>query len=143
MNLVDANVLLYAVNEADPRHDESRQWLDGALAGREAVGFAWTVLVAFLRLSTKVALFPNPLPVRDATERVARWIAQPPSVIVEATPRHLELVGGLLATIGTGGNLVSDAHLGALALEHDAVVVSYDTDFDRFTGVRRREPAAS
>lgn len=143
MILVDANVLLYAVNEADPRHEEAHRWLDTSLAGREAVGFAWTVLLAFVRLSTKVALFPHPLPVRDALDRIAEWTAQPPSVIVEPTPRHLELMAGLLATIGTGGNLVSDAHLAALALEHDAVVVSYDTDFDRFRGVRRREPTAS
>ncbi len=140
MNLVDANVLLYAVNEADPKHEESREWLDGALGEGEAVGFAWTVLLAFLRLSTKVSLFPNPLPVRDALARVSEWIEQPPSVIVEPTPRHLALVSGLLAETGTGANLVADAHLAALALEHDANVITYDTDFARFNGVRWRAP---
>ncbi|MGI8759206.1 MAG: type II toxin-antitoxin system VapC family toxin [Acidimicrobiales bacterium] len=140
MNLVDANVLLYAVNEADPKHDESRSWLDAALGDREAVGFAWIVVLAFLRLSTKVSLFPGPLPVRDALARVQAWTDQPPSVIVEPTPRHLGLVAGLLAETGAGGNLVSDAHLAALALEHDATVVTYDTDFSRFTGVRSHPP---
>lgn len=140
MNLVDANVLLYAVNEADPKHEASRQWLDTALAGHETVGFAWAPVLAFLRLSTKVGLFPKPLPVPDALERVTVWIEQPPSVVVEATPRHLGLVGGLLAQVGTGGNLVSDAHLGALALEHDAAVITYDSDFGRFPGVRWHPP---
>ena len=140
MNLVDANVLLYAVNEADPKHEASRAWLDAALGDREAVGFAWTVLLAFIRLSTKVSLFPNPLSVSDAMARVREWTEQPPSVIVEATPRHLELVSGLLLAAGTGGNLVSDAHLAALALERDATVITHDTDFARFAGLRWRLP---
>jgi toxin-antitoxin system PIN domain toxin len=140
VKLVDANVLLYAVNEADPKHDESRAWLDAALGEREAVGFAWTVFLAFLRLSTKVSLFPKPLSVGDALARVREWTAQPPSVIVEPTPRHLDLVSGLLTELGTGGNLVSDAHLAALALEHNATVITYDTDFGRFAGVRFQPP---
>lgn len=140
MNLVDANVLLYAVNEADPKHEESRTWLDAALGEREAVGFAWAALLAFLRLATKVSLFARPLPVGEALARVRAWTDQPPSVIVEPTPRHLHLVSGLLGAAGSGGNLVSDAHLAALALDHDATVVSYDTDFGRFPGVRWRPP---
>ena len=140
MKLVDANVLLYAVNEDDPKHEESRGWLDAALGEREAVGFSWIVVLAFLRLSTKVSLFPQPLPVRVALAQVRAWTDQPPSVVVEPTPRHLSVVGGLLAETGAGGNLVSDAHLAALALEHDATVVTYDTDFSRFTGVRWHPP---
>lgn len=140
MNLVDANVLLYAVNEADPKHDQSRDWLDAALARQEVVGLAWTVLLAFLRLSTKVGLFPDPLPVRHAVDQVRAWVSQPPSVIVEPTPRHLDLVAGLVVGTGTGGNLVSDAHLAALALEHDATVITYDADFGRFAGVRWHPP---
>ncbi len=140
MNLVDANVLLYAVNEADPKHDESRSWLDAALGDREAVGFAWIVVLAFLRLSTKVSLFPGPLPVRDALARVQAWTDQPPSVIVEPTPRHLGLVAGLLAETGAGGNLVSDAHLAALALEYRATLCSTDADFGRFRGLERQNP---
>ncbi len=143
MKLVDANVLLYAVNEADPKHDESRAWLDASLGDREAIGFAWTVLLAFLRLSTKVGLFPHPLPVPEALARVKEWTAEPPSVIVEPTPRHLDLVSGLLTELGTGGNLVADAHLAALALEHDAIVITHDTDFGRFAGVRFQAPGRS
>ena len=142
MNLVDANVLLYAVNADDAKHAGSRQWLDAALGGEETVGFAWVSLLAFLRLSTKTGLFPNPLPVSGALARVRAWTEQPPSVIVESTPRHLDLVAGLLAGVGSGGNMVNDAHLGALALEYNATVVTYDSDFGRFSGVRFRSPAS-
>jgi toxin-antitoxin system PIN domain toxin len=141
VNLVDANVLLYAVNADDPKHSESRHWLDAALGGEETVGFAWVALLAFVRLATKPGLFPSPLPVPGALERVRAWTDQPPSVIVESTPRHLDVFAGLLAAVGSGGNLVNDAHLGALALEHDATVVTYDSDFGRFGGVRFASPA--
>ncbi|MDQ3304930.1 MAG: type II toxin-antitoxin system VapC family toxin [Actinomycetota bacterium] len=140
MKLVDANVLIYAVNEADPKHEVSRDWLDDSLGGSEAIGFAWLVVVAFLRLTTKVGLFPDPLAVPEALARVREWTDQAVSVMVEPTPRHLEIVAGLLVEVGTGGNLVSDAHLAALALEHDATVVSHDGDFGRFTGLRWHPP---
>lgn len=142
MNLVDANVLLYAVNEADPKHEASRTWLDAALSAQEPVGFAWTVLLAFARLSTKVGLFPRPLSVTGAMAVVRAWIDQPPSVIVEPTARHLDLIAGLLGDVGTGANLVSDAHLAALSLEHNGRVISYDSDFGRFRGVRWQRPSS-
>lgn len=142
MKLVDVNVLLYAVNEADPKHEPSRAWLDGALASPEPVGFAWVVILAFLRLSTKVGLFPNPLPVAGATARVRAWTDLPASVVVAPTARHLDLLAGLLSETGTGGNLVVDAHLAALALSHDATVVTWDSDFGRFSGVRWERPEA-
>jgi toxin-antitoxin system PIN domain toxin len=138
--LVDANVLLYAVNESVDKHEQARSWLDGALNGREPVGLSWIVLLAFLRLSTRVGLFPSPLTVREAIDRVEAWLAQPPSVVLEPTSRHLSVLAGLLASTGSGGNLVNDAHLAALAVEHDATIVTYDTDFGRFPGVRWQLP---
>ena len=141
MKIVDANVLLYAVNEDDPKHEQSRRWIDGCLSGNETVGFSWIVLLAFLRLTTKVGLYPRPLPLDEALALIRLWIEQPPSVIVEATPRHLDVLAGLLVEVGTGANLTNDAHLAALALEHDATVVTFDSDFARFRGVRREEPA--
>jgi uncharacterized protein len=139
--LVDANVLLYAINESDEHHGESRQWLEAMLNGREPVGFSWITLVAFLRLSTKIGLFPGPLTVGTATGYLEEWVAQPPSVVVEPTSRHLSILAGLLAETGAGGNLVSDAHLAALAVEHGARIVTYDNDFGRFTGVEWQRPA--
>lgn len=142
MKLVDANVLIYAINQSDPRHDEARDWLDGALSESETVGFSWGVLLAFIRLVTKAALFPHPMTTDEAVSAVRRWLDQPSAVTVEPSSRHLDVLSGLLAQYGSGGNLVSDAHLAALAVEHDATIVSYDQDFSRFTGVRVEAPRA-
>lgn len=140
MQVVDANVLLYAVNADAPRHDAARRWLDEALSGAEAVGFAWVVLLAFVRLATNAAVFPRPLPTEAALDVVDAWLAQPAARIVEPTARHLALVRGLLEPIGTNANLVNDAHLAAIALEHGASLVTFDNDFERFSGIRRIEP---
>ncbi len=141
MKLVDANVLLYAVNEDAPRHSESRRWLDGALSGEATVAFAWIALLAFLRLSTKRNLFANPLSPTEAVGRAEAWLARPSATLVEPTARHLWLVQELLEPLGAGGNLVNDAHLAALAVEHHCQIVSYDRDFTRFAGVTLETPA--
>ena len=143
MKLVDANVLLYAVNEDARNHDGSRSWLDEALSGAATVGFSWVVLLAFLRLSTKIGLFPRPLTSDAAADRIDDWLAQPAAVIVEPTARHPSLLRELLEAVGAGGNLVNDAHLAALAIEHRAQIVSYDTDFLRFPGVTLETPAGA
>ncbi|WP_326546469.1 type II toxin-antitoxin system VapC family toxin [Mycolicibacterium sp. ND9-15] len=140
MKIVDANVLLYAVNTASEHHNASRRWLDDALSGSDIVGLAWTPLLAFVRLATKVGLFPAPLPAPDATRQVIDWCAAPAAQVISPTPRHADILARLVAQTGTGGNLVNDAHLAALALEHRATIVTYDSDFSRFDGVRSRTP---
>jgi uncharacterized protein len=140
MKVVDANVLLYAVNSDSPRHDEARGWLDGALAGGETVGFTWIALLAFLRISTHPSIFPNPLSPDTACDIVEAWLTQPTATVVEPTARHLGVLRGLLSATGSAGNLVNDAHLAALAIEHGADITSYDTDFQRFDGLRRHQP---
>jgi len=140
MLLVDANVLLYAVNRSAREHDAALEWLTSALTATEAVAFAWTVVLAFLRVGTHPAVFPRPLTIEQAGAALDGWLATAPAVIVEPTRRHLPLLRGLLTTTGSAGNLVNDAHLAALALEHDATVVSFDRDFMRFGGVRSRVP---
>ena len=141
MRIVDANVLIYAVNSSAEHHRSARQWLDDALSSREPVAFSWTVLLAFIRITTHPAIFASPLSAQEAMAVVRAWLAQPVSVIVEPTPRHVDVLAGLLAEAGTAANLVNDAHLAALALEHDAVLVSFDSDFGRFAGLRREVPA--
>jgi toxin-antitoxin system PIN domain toxin len=141
MFVVDTNVLLYAINKSSPHHGRARSWLDDALAGREPVGFAWTVLLAFLRLATHGAVFPRPLTPEQALAAARDWLAQPGATIVEPTRRHLDILAGLLIEAGTAANLVGDAHLAALAVERDATIVSFDTDFGRFAGVRLLIPA--
>lgn len=140
MNLVDANVLLYAVNTDAPHHERSRRWLDDALSGEDTVAFAWIVLLAFVRLATKAGLFPSPLTVPQAMDRVDAWLSAAPSVVVEPTPQHPRLLQSLLAPVATGGNLVNDAHLAALAIEHRCGIVSFDPDFARFPEVRWKPP---
>lgn len=140
MFVVDANVLVHAVNEAAPEHKTASSWLRAALEGAEAVGLPWTVVLAFLRLTTHPAVFPRPLTAIAATDAVERWLAAAPAIVVEPGRRHLSIVRGLLAHAGTAGNLVGDAHLAAVALEHGATVVSFDRDFGRFEGVRSLVP---
>jgi len=138
--LVDANVLVYAVNERARDHEIARAWLAAALGGGEGVGFAWFALIAFLRVITHPAALARPLAIERAGELLEVWLEAPPAVVVEPTRRHLALLRGLLERAGTGGNLTNDAHLAALALEHGATIVSFDRDFGRFAGVRSRVP---
>jgi len=142
VKLVDANVLLYAVNTDAVHHDRARRWIDGALSGEDTVAFAWIAVLAFVRLSTKLGLFPAPLTVEQAMDRVDAWLNAGPAVVVEPTVQHASIVRGLLRSVGVGGNLVNDAHLAALALEHRCGIVSFDNDFARFPGVSWAPPSA-
>lgn len=141
MKLVDANVLLYAVNRDSRHHAPARAWLDGALSGQATVAFSWIVLLAFVRVTTRAGLFPSPLSVDGAMDRVDAWLGASPAVVVEPTVDHPRIVRDLLGQVGSGANLVNDAHLAALAIEHRATVVSYDHDFGRFDGVSWEVPA--
>lgn len=140
MAIVDANVLIYAVNTDAPHHDRARTWLDQSLSRGELVHFDWVALLAFVRLTTREGLFPSPLSTDQAFARVHAWLAQPSALVVHPGPDHAALMGRLLAGAGPGGNLVNDAHLAALALAHDTPVVSFDHDFARFTGVTWHSP---
>ena len=141
MVIVDANVLLYAVNESMPRHLSAKGWIEEALNGNESVGFAWVVLLAFVRIVTLPALLPTPLGASDALDVVDEWLQAWPAVILHPTVRHASVLRGLLTEAGTAGNLVSDAHLAALSLEHGARICSFDRDFNRFRGVKVFSPA--
>ena len=140
MILLDANLLIYAVNSDAPLNRKAKVWLESTLSGQEAVGFSWNVLLAFLRLTTRPGLFRRPLPVDTAFGLVDSWLAQSPATMVHAGPRHLQVLRELLLPMGTAGNLTSDAHLAALAIEHRAELCSSDTDFARFKGLKWRNP---
>ena len=142
MVVVDANVLLYAVDTASTHHKRSLAWLEGALGGAEAVGFAWVVLLAFIRIGTNRSILPNAMSVDAATGQVQAWLASAAAVVLEPTTRHADLLRGLLGETGTAGNLTTDAHLAALAIEHGADIVSFDRDFARFPGVSHRLPGS-
>jgi toxin-antitoxin system PIN domain toxin len=140
VKIADANILINAVNEDGAQHATARRWLETALSGDETLGFAWVVLLAFLRVSTHPTILGHPLTRSQALDTVEDWLAQRPATLVEPTPRHLSVVRGLLETARHGGNLVNDAHIAALALEHGAEVVTFDRDFARF-GVRHLIPS--
>jgi uncharacterized protein len=133
-------VLLYAVDRASTHHEPARAWLDTALAGGEAVGLAWVVLLAFIRIGTNPSILQGAMNADEATGQVEAWLGAPAAVVAQPTARHAGLLRGLLRDAGTAGNLTTDAHLAALAIEHGADIVSYDRDFARFTGVRHRLP---
>lgn len=100
MKIVDANVLLYAVNSAAEHHVACRRWLDRALSGADGVGLAWVPLLAFARLATKEGLFPRPMRPEDATAQIVDWLAAPGAVPVGPSPRHAEVLSRLLAEKG-------------------------------------------
>lgn len=140
MILVDANVLVYAVDSDTHHHRAARRWLEAALSGTEPVGFAWVVLLAFLRVTTRPGVLRRPLPPERAVAFVDEWLAQPNARAVVPGEGHWAVLRSLLRSTGTAGNLTSDAHLAALALEHGASVCSTDRDFERFPGIERIDP---
>ena len=142
MKLLDVNLLLYALDEAAPRHEAARTWLEDRLSGTETLAFAWVVLLAFLRLSTNPRVFEQPLSPDEALGEVDSWLAQPAATIVHPTERHPAVLRDLLIPLGTAANLTTDAHMAALAIEHWAELCSSDSDFSRFRGLRWRDPLA-
>ncbi len=140
MILVDANVLVYAVDSDSHHHHAARRWLEAALSGSAPVGFAWVVLLAFLRLTTRPGILRKPLPPERAMAFVDEWLAQPNTRAVGPGEGHWAVLRALLKSAGTAGNLTSDAHLAAMALEQGASVCSTDRDFERFPGVERVDP---
>jgi toxin-antitoxin system PIN domain toxin len=140
VRIVDANLLLYATDDRSPRHRAARSWLARELSGDDTVAFAWSVLLAFLRLSTSPRVFERPLEPDRAFGVVDGWLGQPCAVVVHPGDRHAVLMRELLKPLGTAGNLVSDAHLAALAIEHGAELCSCDADFSRFAGLRWSNP---
>lgn len=142
MIIVDVNLLIYAVNRDAPMHRKAKSWLEAVISGTETVGLPWNVLLAFLRLTTRSGLFQKPLPVKSAFDLVDAWLKQPAVTVIEPTARHLTTLRDLILPLGTGGNLTSDAHLAALAIEHGAQLCSADNDFARFGRLRWRNPLA-
>lgn len=142
MILIDANLLVYAVNQDAPHHARAKSWLETALAGTETVGIPWSVLLAFLRLTTRPGLFRNPLRIGAAFDLIDFWLEQTSVSIIHPGPRHGIILRELLEPLGAGGNLTSDAHLAALALENRAELCSSDSDFLRFPRVKWHNPLA-
>ena len=140
MKLPDVNLLLYGIDEESPRHEVARAWVEKLFGGTETVALAWAVMLAFVRLTTKPQVMARPFAVEEALDIVEGWLARSNVVVVHPTDRHARILRELLAPLGTGGNLTTDAHLAALAIEHGAELCSSDADFSRFPGVRWQDP---
>jgi toxin-antitoxin system PIN domain toxin len=142
VNLVDVNILIYASDRRSSQHTVARDWLDEHLTAAVALGMPWVSLLGFLRLSTNPRIMPRPLSMSAAWEQVAAWLACEPVWIPQPTERHSDVLGELLALPGVHGNLVSDAHVAALAIEHGLTLCSTDGDFARFPELSWRNPLA-
>jgi toxin-antitoxin system PIN domain toxin len=138
--LLDANLLVYAHVAQFPQHERARAWLDARLAAALPVGLPWPTLLAFLRLVTNPRVFERPEPIEQAWRQVAAWLDSTAAWIPEPTERHREVLHRLLVGHRVHANLVPDAHLAALAIEHGLTLCSSDADFARFSGLRWHDP---
>lgn len=132
MHVVDTNVLIYAANRASPQHAAASQWLTSNLARGDTLGLPWVSVLGFIRLTTNPRVMPRPVAVAEALGAVEAWAAQPNVIFLEPGPRHWSVLAGLLADAGAGGNLTTDAHIAALALENRCPVVTFDRGIARF-----------
>ena len=140
MILVDANILLYAEDRSNPKHQAAREWWDAQLSGASPVCLCWTVIGAFVRISTNLRVYEQPLTMNQALTRVQSWLDQPCTRIVQPTAGHWTLFQELLIEGQAVANLVTDAHIAAMAIEHGCELMSTDSDFSRFPRVKWRNP---
>jgi toxin-antitoxin system PIN domain toxin len=138
--LLDANLLLYAVDAESPRHDAAATWLTTVLNGEERIALPWQTLGAFLRISTHPRVTRNPLTAAQAWSFASDWLACETVWVPPATERTAVILGRLLVGTPATGNLVTDAQLAALAIENGLVVATTDTDFAHFDEVRWIDP---
>ncbi|MCB9379643.1 MAG: type II toxin-antitoxin system VapC family toxin [Acidimicrobiaceae bacterium] len=138
--IVDANVLLYAVDGDSPFHLAASRWLEDALNGDVRVGLPWQTLGAFLRISTHPRIAASPLGGEEAWEYVEAWLAAPAAWVPAPGRETADVYGRLCRSVPITGNLVTDAMLAAMAIEHGVAIVSADADFARFPGVRWLNP---
>ncbi len=140
MIVPDLNLLVYAHSVGAPLHTPARRWWEDLVNGTERVGVPWVVAVGFVRLMTHPRVLSQPAAPERAVDLVADWFSSPSVLPLNPGARHLALFREMLSAAGVGGNLVTDAHIAALAVEHQAEVHSNDGDFARFPGLRWRNP---
>ncbi|MYF29929.1 MAG: type II toxin-antitoxin system VapC family toxin [Gammaproteobacteria bacterium] len=142
MILPDINLLVYAYNEDAPLHSAAKAWWEGCLSDTKTVGLAWVVALGFVRIMSNRRVLARPMPATEAIGHCRSWMMEPNAQIVLPGPTHLDILTDLVAG-PIGPNLVTDAHLAALAIEHQAELHSNDSDFARFPGLAWRNPLTS
>jgi toxin-antitoxin system PIN domain toxin len=140
--LVDANLLIYATISSFSQHRAAREWLDRQLNGSTRVGLPWSSVLAVMRVVTNPRALARPLSTADAWGQVTGWLGCDPAWIPLPTEQHASILGRLLELPGVRANLVHDADLAALAIEHGLILYSTDGDFGRFPGLRWQDPLA-
>ena len=143
MILLDANLLIYAIDADSVHHKHVRRWLEATLAGSAQVGMAWVVVLAFLRITTNPRVMAKPLPHESAIAYLDGWLALPCVGLVVPGDRHWSIMKNLIGSAGTAANLTTDAHLAALAIEHGYAMASTDNEFRRFAGLKFVNPILS
>ncbi len=140
MIVPDVNLLVHSHDMEFVRHAEARKWWEDRMNGTDSVGLGWVALLGFIRITTNSRILSNPLSVSGACERVKSWLERPQSILIHPGDRHAEILFQLLQDAGSAGNLTTDAHLAALAIEHQAELHSTDADMGRFRGLRWVNP---
>ena len=140
MIVPDLNLLVYAYNDGAPRHLEARRWWEGLINGSDRIGVPWLVSTGFVRLMTHPGALTSPVSPGEAIDHVSEWFRHPHVTPIDPGTDHLTHVRRNLDAAGVGANLVTDAHIAALAIEYQAEVHSNDADFGRFPGLRWRNP---
>lgn len=140
MIVPDINLLVHAYNAQSPVHEPARAWWEALLGAAAPVGIPWVVALGFIRITTHPRIVEHPLPVDAACRHVEAWLGQPQVSPLLPGGRHPAILFDLLRRLGSAGNLTTDAHLAAIAIEHQAELHSTDADFTRFSGLRWRNP---
>jgi hypothetical protein len=140
MILPDINILVYAHNVRSAQYAKATRWWNECLQGPEGVALAWVVLLGFVRVTTNPRAFEHPMRAEEAIERVGEWLSLPHIYLVEPAENHFEKWSSLLKGLGTAGNLTTDAHLAALAMERGLILHTTDADFARFPGLKWHNP---
>lgn len=140
MIVVDANILIYAYRSEAAEYAAARTWLERAFSGSEPVRIPWPAVNAFLRLMTKQSLFARPLTIEEAVAIVDEWFTTPAVAVVEPGPQYWPIFREVTRATQATGNLIPDAEIAALTIEHDATLYTADSDFRRFAGLRVVNP---
>jgi hypothetical protein len=138
--VLDANLLLYAIDSTALRHKESRVWLEKVLSGSEIVGLPWQTIYAFLRISTDARISDDRLPMRSAISIVQQWLDRPQVRTLAPAENHWILLQTMLTEGQAKGPLTTDAQLAAITIEHGGILHTTDRDFARFPGLRWTNP---
>jgi toxin-antitoxin system PIN domain toxin len=140
MILPDINLLIYAHDETSKYHSPAKQWWGDQLNGSQMIGLSWVTLLGFIRLLTNPRIYQNPYSPAEILPIVKTWLDQPHVKIIHPSEQHFKLLANLIEQIGTAGNLTTDAHLAALAIERGLILQTTDADFARFPGLKWNNP---